>query len=175
MHTDAFISLTAPQKTGEPKRALVLPGGGLRLSYQAGILMALEEAGMAFQFMDGTSGGSLNLSMLLSGLSPEEISQRWRTLRMMDTISFLPLEDYLKAELKADSLGLSLIGVFHSHPDCANIPSEYDREWAQPFFSYIITRVDQGKAVNSRSWRLLEDRSKYEEEEIEIQETPLVE
>jgi proteasome lid subunit RPN8/RPN11 len=77
-------------------------------------------------------------------------------------------EDYLKAELKADDLGLSLIGVFHSHPDCPNIPSEYDREWAQPFFSYIITRVDQGKAVNHRSWRLVEDRTKYEEEEIKI-------
>ena len=77
-------------------------------------------------------------------------------------------EDYLHAELKADDLGLSLIGVFHSHPDCPNIPSEYDREWAQPFFSYIITRVDNGRAVNSRSWRLVEDRSKYEEEEIKI-------
>ncbi|HET6595943.1 MAG TPA: M67 family metallopeptidase [Anaerolineales bacterium] len=77
-------------------------------------------------------------------------------------------EDYLQAELKADELGLSLVGVFHSHPDSPNIPSEYDREWAQPFFSYIITRVDNGKAVNSRSWRLLEDRSQYEEEEIRI-------
>ena len=77
-------------------------------------------------------------------------------------------EDYLQAELKAERLGLNLIGVFHSHPDCPNVPSEYDREWAQPFFSYIITRVDNGKAVNSRSWKLLEDRSKYEEEEIEI-------
>jgi len=77
-------------------------------------------------------------------------------------------EDYLKAELTADKLGLSLIGVFHSHPDCPNVPSEYDREWAQPYFSYIITRVDEGKAVNSRSWRLIEDRSKYEEEEIKI-------
>ena len=77
-------------------------------------------------------------------------------------------EDYLQAELKAEGLGLSLIGVFHSHPDCPNIPSEFDREWAQPFFSYIITRVDSGKAVNSRSWKLLEDRSKYQEEEIEI-------
>jgi len=77
-------------------------------------------------------------------------------------------QDYLQAEWKADELGLSLIGVFHSHPDSPNIPSEYDREWAQPFFSYIITRVDHGKAVNSRSWRLLEDRSKYEEEKIEI-------
>jgi proteasome lid subunit RPN8/RPN11 len=77
-------------------------------------------------------------------------------------------EDYLKAELKADSLGLSLIGVFHSHPDCPNEPSEYDREWAQPFFSYLISRVDAGKAVSHRSWRLAEDRSLYEEESIKI-------
>ena len=75
-------------------------------------------------------------------------------------------EDYLKAELTADKLGLSLIGVFHSHPDHPNRPSEYDREWAQPFFSYIITTVNEGKATESRSWRLLEDRSKFEEEKI---------
>ena len=77
-------------------------------------------------------------------------------------------EDYLKAEMKAEALGLDLIGVFHSHPDCPNIPSEYDREWAQPFFSYIITRVDHGKAIHTRSWRLVEDRSRYEEEEIKV-------
>lgn len=77
-------------------------------------------------------------------------------------------EEYMKAEVRADSLTLSLIGVFHSHPDCPNVPSEYDREWAQPFFSYIITRVDDGKAVSHRSWRLTEDRSKYDEEEIYI-------
>jgi len=77
-------------------------------------------------------------------------------------------EDFLKAELKAEDLGLSLIGVFHSHPDCPNVPSEYDREWAQPFFSYIISRVDHGAATSHRSWRLSEDRSKYEEEELKI-------
>ena len=77
-------------------------------------------------------------------------------------------EDYLKAELKAAGLGMDLIGVFHSHPDCPNVPSEYDREWAQPFFSYIITRVDDGKVVSHRSWRLMEDRTQYEEEKIEI-------
>ncbi len=77
-------------------------------------------------------------------------------------------EEYMKAEVRADSLTLSLIGVFHSHPDCPNVPSEYDREWAQPFFSYIITRVDNGKSVSHRSWRLVEDRSKYDEEKIII-------
>ena len=77
-------------------------------------------------------------------------------------------EDYLKAEMQAAGLGVDLIGVFHSHPDCPNVPSEYDREWAQPFFSYIITRVDEGKVVSHRSWKLVEDRTKYEEEDIEI-------
>lgn len=77
-------------------------------------------------------------------------------------------EDYLKAEMTADKLGLSLIGVFHSHPDHPNRPSEFDREWAQPFFSYIITSVDKGRAVASRSWKLAEDRSKFIEEEIQI-------
>ena len=77
-------------------------------------------------------------------------------------------EEYLKAELMADKLGLSLIGVFHSHPDHPNRPSDYDREWAQPFFSYIITTVNGGKAIESRSWKLVEDRSQFEEETIEF-------
>jgi len=77
-------------------------------------------------------------------------------------------KDYLKAELTADELGLSLMGVFHSHPDHPNRPSEFDREWAQPFFSYIITSINEGKAVESRSWRLTEDRTKFDEEEIRM-------
>ena len=76
-------------------------------------------------------------------------------------------EDYLKAELEAGRLRLNLIGVFHSHPDHPNRPSEFDRDWAQPFFSYIITSVDAGKAIELRSWRLLEDRSQFVEEKIQ--------
>lgn len=89
------VGLAGAQLNGQPRRALVLPGGGLRLSYQVGILMALEEAGLGFQLMDGTSGGSLNLSMLLSGQRPAEMARRWRSLRLQDTMSFLPLKDYL--------------------------------------------------------------------------------
>ncbi len=77
-------------------------------------------------------------------------------------------EDYLRAEVTAEQRGLSLIGVFHSHPDHPNCPSEFDRDWAQPFFSYVITSVQSGKAEQSRSWRLAEDRSQFVEEEIQI-------
>ena len=76
--------------------------------------------------------------------------------------------DYMKGEQEAERLGLTLIGVFHSHPDHPNRPSEFDREWAQPYFSYVITSVRSGKALESRSWRLVEDRSQFEEEPIQV-------
>ena len=79
-------------------------------------------------------------------------------------------QDVLHSEQAAARVGLDVIGVFHSHPDCPNEPSEFDRDWAMPWFSYIITRVDGGEAVASRSWRLLEDRAAFIEEEIKVTE-----
>jgi proteasome lid subunit RPN8/RPN11 len=75
-------------------------------------------------------------------------------------------EDYLKGELEAEALHLDIIGVFHSHPDSSNVASGYDQEWAQPFFSYVITSIYGGKATGSRSWRLTDDRSQFLEETI---------
>jgi proteasome lid subunit RPN8/RPN11 len=75
-------------------------------------------------------------------------------------------EDYLHGENEAVRLGLDVLGVFHSHPDHPNRPSEFDREWAMPWFSYVITSVHNGQAVESRSWKLAEDRSHFIEEPI---------
>ncbi len=77
-------------------------------------------------------------------------------------------QDYLLGEQTAASLGLDVLGVFHSHPDHPNRPSEYDREWAMPWFSYIITSVYNGKAAESRSWLLAEDRSAFEAETLVV-------
>lgn len=80
-----------------PRRALILAGGGMRVSYQAGVLRALAEAGLHFVHGDGTSGGTMNLAMLFSGLSPVEMCDRWRTLEVKNFISLMPIKDYLKA------------------------------------------------------------------------------
>jgi proteasome lid subunit RPN8/RPN11 len=77
-------------------------------------------------------------------------------------------QDFLRGEQEATRQGLDLLGVFHSHPDHPNRPSEFDRDWAMPWFSYIITSVQAGKAAGSRSWRLEEDRSGFFEEAIEV-------
>lgn len=76
----------------------------------------------------------------------------------------------MAAEDEADALGLQVIGVFHSHPDHPAEASEFDREWALPWFSYVITSVMAGKAVESRSWRLLDDRSRMVQEPLSTPE-----
>jgi proteasome lid subunit RPN8/RPN11 len=76
--------------------------------------------------------------------------------------------DMLGGEKEAERLGQSIIGIFHSHPDHPNLPSEFDREWAIPWYSYLITRVDNGRAVESKSWRLIDDRSGFSPEDIII-------
>ena len=93
---DPSLDGTAPGYTG-PRRSLILAGGGMRVAYQAGVLRALAELGLKFVHGDGTSGGTMNLAMLLSGLSPNEMCNRWRTLNVQKFGAPMPIEEYLHA------------------------------------------------------------------------------
>jgi proteasome lid subunit RPN8/RPN11 len=75
-------------------------------------------------------------------------------------------EDVMRAELAARKAGRDVLGFYHSHPDHPAEPSDFDREHALPFYSYIIVSVERGRAVNVRSWELAHDREKFLEEEI---------
>lgn len=66
----------------------------MRLAYQAGVLKAMEEAGLQFAHVDGTSGGIFNAAMLDSRLTPDEIASRWRKLNVRDFVSYRPLREY---------------------------------------------------------------------------------
>jgi proteasome lid subunit RPN8/RPN11 len=72
-------------------------------------------------------------------------------------------QDYARAEQRAAQSGLDVLGVFHSHPDSPNIPSEFDRQWALPYFAYWITTVSQGKCTHHRVWMLRDDRTEFVE------------
>jgi proteasome lid subunit RPN8/RPN11 len=122
--------------------------------------VAYPEEGVGFMLGKEEEGGCLVVQLYEITNAREEEARKNR-------YQVTP-RDYLQAEVRADQLGMSLIGVFHSHPDHPNQPSEYDREWAQPNFSYVITNVNLGTAVESRSWRLEEDRSRFIEEHIHI-------
>jgi len=76
--------------------------------------------------------------------------------------------DVIDVERTADRRGLQVVGWYHSHPDHPAKPSQYDRERAWPWYSYIIVSVRKRVATEMKSWRLLDDRGDYAEEEIEV-------
>ena len=76
-------------------------------------------------------------------------------------------EDVRLAEKAASDNGWELIGWYHSHPDSPARPSDFDREHAWPWYSYIIFRVEKAEPQEMRSWHLNDDRTSYAEEGIE--------
>jgi phage tail tube protein FII len=77
----------------------------MRVAWQSGAVQALLESGLTFAHADGTSGGIFTLSMLLSGLSPEDMCERWRTIDMGDFTSFMPIGEYLKSPTNLIAVG----------------------------------------------------------------------
>ncbi len=77
-------------------------------------------------------------------------------------------EQFRDAERAARKAGLLMLGIYHSHPDSPARPSEYDREHAWPWYSYLITSVGRGAAGDSRVWQLRDDRSGFDPRELEI-------
>jgi len=117
-----------------------------------------EGAGL---LLGGANGNSRIVESILKLTNAREESARHNRY-------LITPQDMMEGERQAMRLGLDIIGVFHSHPDHPNRPSDFDKEWAMPWFSYIITSVQNGKAIESRSWRLTEDRDVFTEEKISI-------
>jgi proteasome lid subunit RPN8/RPN11 len=77
--------------------------------------------------------------------------------------------DMLAGQKYAEEKGLDIVGVYHSHPDHPARPSPYDLDHAVwPWWSYIIVSIERGRPALLTSWALSEDRSKFEEETVEI-------
>jgi proteasome lid subunit RPN8/RPN11 len=74
--------------------------------------------------------------------------------------------DYRAAEARATAGGHELLGFYHSHPDHPARPSQYDLDHAWPSFSYIIISVGDGEPGALTSWRLREDRSQFDPEDV---------
>jgi len=82
-------------------------------------------------------------------------------------------DDVRDAEKAARGHGMEVIGWYHSHPDHPARPSDFDREHAWPWYSYVIVSVMSGKPAEMTSWRLNDDRQDYSPENIEIRNRAL--
>jgi proteasome lid subunit RPN8/RPN11 len=81
-------------------------------------------------------------------------------------------QELVRIQRQARGLGLDIVGFYHSHPD-------HPARWSKTDFaeahwlgcSYIITSVEQGKAVTTNSFLLSgtgEENKEFEDEAIQI-------
>ena len=71
-------------------------------------------------------------------------------------------EDVLRVEKAARERKLEVLGWYHSHPDAPARPSEFDREHAWPWYSYVIVSVEAGEPRRMASWRLTDNRERFD-------------
>ena len=72
----------------------------------------------------------------------------------------------MKAERAAEAEGKLVLGFYHSHPDHPARPSEYDRQHAWPFYSYVIVAIAKGAAADMTSWVLDEKMNQFSAQTI---------
>ena len=72
----------------------------------------------------------------------------------------------MRAEKAAATAGQSVLGFYHSHPDHPARPSEYDREHAWPYYSYVIVAIAKGQAVDMTSWLLDDQTQTFSQQDI---------
>lgn len=77
-------------------------------------------------------------------------------------------EQLMKAERIAGERGELVLGFYHSHPDHPARPSEYDRQHAWRFYSYVIVAVVKGQPGDMTSWQLNEQTEFFEAQRIAV-------
>jgi proteasome lid subunit RPN8/RPN11 len=106
--------------------------------------------------LDGTAGREVSMLFPLTNRRDDSPRNRFS----------VTADDVRAAERAAKSAGLELVGWYHSHPDHPARPSEYDRDHAWPWYSYVIVAVAAGMPQDMTSWLLADDRSMFHPEEI---------
>lgn len=128
----------------------------MKISIEQGILKTIQahlESAYPFEACGFLLGFEENENRIITrSIQVENISTENQRRRFIID----PL-DYLRTEKLAIHEGLTLLGIYHSHPDQPAVPSLHDLEYAQPFFSYFIHSVYSGRLRDTRSYLLLEN------------------
>ncbi len=76
--------------------------------------------------------------------------------------------DFHRADREAVSRGLSIVGVYHSHPDCDAYFSARDLENSNPWFSFVVLSIKGGEFDHANSYRPDFDQKSAAKEELNL-------
>ncbi|MFA5394185.1 MAG: patatin-like phospholipase family protein [Candidatus Ratteibacteria bacterium] len=98
-----FRIVGAEVPLNRPKVGLVLSGGGARGAAHVGVLKFLEKQHIVVDYIAGTSMGAIVGGLYASGLSPEEIEEKLKTIDWKDIFSDAPNRQELPFRRKNDA------------------------------------------------------------------------
>ena len=75
-------------------------------------------------------------------------------------------EDLLHADREARRHEMDLIGIYHSHPDCAAYFSETDLKNSCPWYSFVVLSIQKGEFDHANSWLPNAEQTAAEKEEL---------
>jgi proteasome lid subunit RPN8/RPN11 len=75
-------------------------------------------------------------------------------------------EDLLAADRDARKRGLDIVGIFHSHPDCAAYFSKTDLENSCPWYSFVVLSIQKGKFDHAGSFLPNAEQTEAPQEEL---------
>jgi proteasome lid subunit RPN8/RPN11 len=77
--------------------------------------------------------------------------------------------EFVRVQREAERSGFDILGFYHSHPDVAARPSQFDRDHAWPWYSYVILSVREGEPDELLSWIVPDESSPFEAEAVELE------
>lgn len=83
-----------------------------------------------------------------------------------DTYVLDPAEQFA-VEKEARALGLSVVGIFHSHPDCDAYFSKRDLENSCPWYSFVVLSMKNGEFDHANSFLPNFDQTAADKEQLE--------
>jgi proteasome lid subunit RPN8/RPN11 len=75
-------------------------------------------------------------------------------------------QDLLAADQAAHQRHMDLIGIYHSHPDCAAYFSQTDLRNSCPWYSFVVLSIQQGKFHHANSWLPNAEQTEAIQEEL---------
>ena len=112
--------------------------------------------------MLGTSDNgvkTVQLALRMENVSPGPQQERYE----------LDNKQLSAADAEARRRGLTLVGIYHSHPDCDAYFSPMDLKNSCPWYSFVVLSIRNGEFDHANSWLPDADQTKAELEELKVE------
>jgi proteasome lid subunit RPN8/RPN11 len=77
--------------------------------------------------------------------------------------------DLLAADREARRRGLTVLGIYHSHPDCDAYFSQTDLQNSCPWYSFVVLSIRNGKFDHANSWLPDADQTRADQEPLMVE------